>query len=96
MLPDFYREIDFARTPRIGGVPRFLYRQAAEQWVSWAASLAGRRRPGPWVQQLHAIRYLGLLVECWTQRLGRGMRPAFERLDEVPAARAAKGSGVPA
>jgi glycosyltransferase involved in cell wall biosynthesis len=72
MLPDFYPEIDFDTAPRLGGAPRFLYRQAAEQWVSWGMSLAGRRRPGPWVQQLHAIRYLGVLVECWAQRFGRG------------------------
>jgi glycosyltransferase involved in cell wall biosynthesis len=79
MLPDYYPEIDFAAAPRVGGAPRFLYRQAVEQWLSWVASLAGRRRPGPWVQELYAIRYIGVLVECWLQRLGRGTSPSLEK-----------------
>jgi glycosyltransferase involved in cell wall biosynthesis len=84
MLPDYYREIDFQAVPRLAGAPRFLYRQAVGQWVTWAASLAGRRRPGPWVQELYAIRYMGMLVECWAQRFARGSSPSFE-----PAAAAA-------
>jgi glucosyl-dolichyl phosphate glucuronosyltransferase len=78
MLPDYYRDIDFDSAPRVAGAPRFLYRQAAEQWASWAASLAGRRKPGPWVQELHAIRYVGILAECWAQRFGRAVRPSLE------------------
>lgn len=71
MLTDFYSELDLDTVPRIAGAPRFLYRQALAQSVSWAISLAGRRKPGPWVQELYTIRYLGVLVECWLQRYGR-------------------------
>jgi hypothetical protein len=94
MLPDFYGDIDFASVPRIAGAPRFLYRQAAEQWLSWALSLAGRRRPGPWVQQLQAIRFLGILVECWRLGVGRGTSPAYEPFDGSPAPRAGQHDGV--
>jgi glucosyl-dolichyl phosphate glucuronosyltransferase len=84
MLPDYYREIDFAAAPRVAGAPRFLYRQAVEQWLSWAASLAGRRRPGPWVQQLRAIRDLGILVECWAQRRRRLSGAPGHAAERVP------------
>jgi glycosyltransferase involved in cell wall biosynthesis len=67
MLDDLYPEIDMPTVPRVGGAPRFLYRQALRQCVRWAAT----RRADPLtalIEELKICQFFGLFVECWRRR----------------------------
>jgi glycosyltransferase involved in cell wall biosynthesis len=65
MLDALYPEIDLERVPRIGGVPRFLFRQALQQFGRWLWT----RRPGAaalpaLVEELRLLQYAGLIAQC--------------------------------
>jgi len=67
MLEDMYPELDMPRVPRLGGAPRFLYRQALRQCVRWATT----RRGDPLtalIEELKVCQLFGLFVECWRRR----------------------------
>ena len=68
MLPDYYDHLDFQRVPMLAGVPRFLYRQAVEQAATWLRTCAGGDPLERWIQQLYAVRYLGIMTERWRAR----------------------------
>jgi glycosyltransferase involved in cell wall biosynthesis len=67
MLSDLYPELDMGRVPRIGGVPRFAYRQALRQLGRWV-----RTRPADALtaltEELRMLEYLGFFAECWRKR----------------------------
>jgi glycosyltransferase involved in cell wall biosynthesis len=65
MLDALYPEIDLTRVMRIGGVPRFLWRQALQQFGRWFWT----RRPGApalpaLIEELRLLQYAGLIVGC--------------------------------
>jgi glycosyltransferase involved in cell wall biosynthesis len=67
MLDDLYPELDMPSVPRVGGAPRFLYRQAFRQCMRWAAT----RRGDPLtalIEELKVCQFFGLFVECWRRR----------------------------
>ena len=53
MLDDVYPELDMPTVPRLGGAPRFLYRQALRQCVRWAATRRGDPLTGRKCDCLH-------------------------------------------
>jgi glycosyltransferase involved in cell wall biosynthesis len=68
MLNDLYPELNMPEVTRIGGVPRFLLRQSLEQIARWLRSLAGGDALTTFIEELRALQYIGLLVQCWRQR----------------------------
>ncbi len=71
MLPDLFPDLDLGRVPRIGGVPRFLYRQAAGQFVRYLRTLGRTDSLALLIEELKALQYVGLLTECWRRSLTR-------------------------
>lgn len=78
MLEELYPEIDMARVVRIAGVPRFLWRQAFEQWGRWLRALTPFR-PAlvTLTEELRSLQCLGFVYGCWRRRR--------ERRDASPA-----------
>jgi hypothetical protein len=66
MLDDLYPEVDMKQVPRILGVPRFLYRQCAEQTWRWLRSLGHADALHVLTEELRTIEHLGVLHECWS------------------------------
>lgn len=60
MAEALYPEIDFRHVPRIGGVPRFLYRELASRGLE-LVSVAARDRVEWRVRQLQAVRLIGFM-----------------------------------
>jgi hypothetical protein len=69
MLDDLLPDLDMKRVPRIGGVPRFVYRQGLEQFVAYLKSLGQADALDTLIQELRAIQYIGLFTTCWRQTL---------------------------
>jgi glucosyl-dolichyl phosphate glucuronosyltransferase len=73
MLDELYPHVDLAHVVRIGGTPRFLWRQMLQQ----AGRFVMTRRPGTpaidaLTEELRLVQFLGLVVGCWKlQRRGR-------------------------
>ncbi len=91
MLDDLYATLDMSRVPRVAGVPRFLYRQAFQQWCKWLGKLGGRDALGVLIEELRMLQFAGLFVERWrrqAQNAGAWMWRA--RRDNVRQARLAK------
>ena len=65
MLDDMYPELDFSKVPRIMGVPRFAIRQAGQQVRLWLRTRRDRDPVNALRQELYAIEYAGLFVQCW-------------------------------
>ena len=95
MLPDYFDSLDFRQVPLVAGVPRFLYRQALGQAATCAKAWVGRDALERWIQHLYAVRYLGIMTECWRasargRRLvnpdGAGPRATPAALDARPPA----------
>lgn len=69
MLQDIYPEVDMTKVPRIGGVPRFILRQALHRCRLWLQS----RWPGtPALKalndELRVLQFAGLIAQCWKLR----------------------------
>jgi len=78
MLHELYPDVDFARTPTVAGVPRFLYRQTLEQCLRYVRTLGRRDALAVLHEELHTIQHAGLLLECWRRHWRertRGRRP---------------------
>jgi glycosyltransferase involved in cell wall biosynthesis len=69
MLADLYPEVDMSRVPRIGGVPRFLYRQGLAQAARWMKCVGRNDALAVLIEELRTIQYLGIFAECWRRRL---------------------------
>jgi glycosyltransferase involved in cell wall biosynthesis len=76
MLADLFPDLDLQRVPRIGGVPRFIYRQAADQMWRYAKRLGRADSLGLLIEELKTLQYVGLIAECWRRRLRRAPEPA--------------------
>ena len=68
MLDDLYPDLDMSCVPRIFGVPRFLYRQSAEQFWFWLRSLGHGDALAVLTEELRALQHAGVLLECWKRR----------------------------
>lgn len=71
MLPDLFPDLDLGRVPSIAGVPRFLYRQAAAQFVRYLRTLGRTDALALLIEELKSLQYIGLFAECWRRRLPR-------------------------
>lgn len=76
MLDDLYPSLDMATVPRLFGVPRFMYRQAAEQGWRYAKRLARADGLGLLVEELRLLQYAGLFAACWSGHGSRGRNGA--------------------
>jgi glycosyltransferase involved in cell wall biosynthesis len=77
MVDDLFYEIDMARVPRVGGVPRFIYRQAAAQLWRWLRRFGSADALGVLIEELRTYQYFGLFAEGWRRHLrGKGVSPA--------------------
>ena len=65
MLPAYYDGLDFGQVPLVAGVPRFIYRQALDQAAACVKAWTGRDPLERWIQNLYAVRYLGIMTERW-------------------------------
>jgi hypothetical protein len=79
MLADLFPDLDLSRVPSIGGVPRFIYRQAVSQFWRYARTVGRADALALLIEELKGLQYLGLILECWKRTLRRSpaaMRPA--------------------
>ena len=65
MLPELFPELDLSSVPRICGVPRFIYRQAASQLWKYAKTIGRADALALLIEEVKALQYLGLFSECW-------------------------------
>jgi glycosyltransferase involved in cell wall biosynthesis len=65
MLDDLFPDVDMTRVPRLGGVPRFLYRHALEQVWRYGKALCTRDALGRLIAELQTINYVGLFLGRW-------------------------------
>ncbi|HUK35337.1 MAG TPA: glycosyltransferase [Vicinamibacterales bacterium] len=87
MFDALYPELNLAAVPRIGGIPRFTFRQGFEQLLRYAAT----RRGDPLValiEELRLLQYVGLFVQCWhlRERAALGARRAAAALAALASA----------
>ena len=78
MLPDLFPELDLSNVPRIGGVPRFIYRQAASQLWKYAKTIGRADALALLIEEVKALQYLGLFSECWKRSMRRGRRQSVQ------------------
>jgi glycosyltransferase involved in cell wall biosynthesis len=71
MLDDLFPGVDMSSTPRIAGVPRFLYREGLGQFVKWLKRAGRGDALGLLVEELGLLRCAGLFLECWRRHLTR-------------------------
>ena len=69
MLDDLYPQIDIERVMRIGGMPRFLWRQALQQFGRYLHTRLPRTPAlDALKEELRLLQYCGLIVGCWQRR----------------------------
>jgi glycosyltransferase involved in cell wall biosynthesis len=74
MLDDLYPALDMSRVPRVGGVPRFTYRQALQQCWRWLRTRGSNDVLLALIEELRLLQYAGLMAQCWTRTLtGAGL-----------------------
>jgi glycosyltransferase involved in cell wall biosynthesis len=73
MLQDLFPDLDLSRVPRIGGVPRFMYRQALGQLGRYLRRVGRSDALGLLIEELKLLGYAGLFSACWMRTL-RGER----------------------
>jgi len=71
MLADLFPDLDLGHVPRIFGVPRFLYRQAASQLWRYLKCVGRKDALGLLSEELWTLRYAGMIAECWKRSLKR-------------------------
>lgn len=76
MLNDLYPQLDIEHVTRIGGMPRFLWRQALQQFGRYLRTRYPRTPALEALkEELRLLQYCGLIAGCWRRR-NRGMRLA--------------------
>jgi glucosyl-dolichyl phosphate glucuronosyltransferase len=71
MLADLFPELDLTRVPRLAGVPRFIYRQAAGQLWRYLKTVGRADSLGLLIEEVKTLQYVGLFAECWKRALTR-------------------------
>jgi len=89
MLPELFPDLDLDRIPQIGGVPRFVYRQAAGQLWQYAKTLGRSDSMSLLIEELKTLQYVGLFSECWRRTLLRrqvreGASPSTDPASSLP------------
>lgn len=87
MLDDLYPSLDMTTVPRLLGVPRFIYRQAAEQAWRYIAKVGRADALGLLIEEVRLLQYAGLFAGCWSRsrRTQRGRtRPVAARESVSP------------
>ena len=84
MLADLFPDLDLNRVPRIAGVPRFLYRQAASQLWQYARRVGRTDALALLIEELKTLQYVGLFSECWKRRWWPPSRVADPPVAAVP------------
>ncbi|HUR33039.1 MAG TPA: glycosyltransferase [Vicinamibacterales bacterium] len=65
MLPDLFPDLNLALVPKVFGVPRFLYRQAAVQTWQYLKRLGRADALALLIEEVKTLQYAGLISECW-------------------------------
>lgn len=65
MADEIYAPLDLNEVPHIAGIPRFLYRQALQQFWRWFRLLGSQDGLDVLIEELQAIEYLGFFTERW-------------------------------
>jgi hypothetical protein len=79
MLQDLFFDLDLTHVPTIGGVPRFIYRQAADQFSRYMRTVGRTDALGLLIEELKTVQYAGLFSECWRRTLKRAPQAAATR-----------------
>jgi glucosyl-dolichyl phosphate glucuronosyltransferase len=76
MMRDLFPDLDLERVPKILGVPRFIYRQFAAQFWRYLRTVGRADALALLIEELKALQFAGLFVECWKRALKRTPAPA--------------------
>jgi glucosyl-dolichyl phosphate glucuronosyltransferase len=68
MLADLYPELDLEKVPVVGGIPRFLIRQALQELMTWLRRIGHADSLRLLIAEMNAIKYAGLFAQLWRQR----------------------------
>jgi glucosyl-dolichyl phosphate glucuronosyltransferase len=71
MLQDLFPDLDLSQVPKVFGVPRFIYRQAAGQLLRYLRRLGSSDALALLIEELKTLQYAGLFTECWKRRIRR-------------------------
>jgi glycosyltransferase involved in cell wall biosynthesis len=82
MLDDLFPGVELNQTPRLAGVPHFLYRQGLVQFVKWLKCLGSQDGLGLLVEELGVLRFAGLYFQCWRRYFGGAPPKVAERAPE--------------
>ena len=74
MLSPERTTLDYTRVPHLAGVPRFMYRQALEQFGGWAVKTLKQDSPGAFEHELSLCFFAGIFKQ--RAIVSRGSRPA--------------------
>jgi glycosyltransferase involved in cell wall biosynthesis len=91
MTEEIYAPLDLSQVPHIANVPRFLYRQALQQFFKWLRRVGSRDALEVLIEELQAIEYLGFFAERWRPHASHGGRS--RHTDSPPAARSSSLAG---
>jgi len=73
MAGAIYIDLDLARVPYVGGVPRFLYRQLLAQTFRWLRRLGHYDGLAVLIEEVTLLEYVGFFAESWSH--GRAAFP---------------------
>ena len=73
MAGAIYIDLDLARVPYVGGVPRFLYRESLAQTFRWLRRLGHHDGLSVLIEEVTLLEYLGFFAESWSH--GRAASP---------------------
>jgi cellulose synthase/poly-beta-1,6-N-acetylglucosamine synthase-like glycosyltransferase len=78
MAGSIYIDLDLARVPYVGGVPRFLYRELLAQVFRWFRRLGHHDGLSVLIEEVTLLEYVGFFAESWSR--GRDSLPSGVRL----------------
>ena len=78
MAGSIYLDLDLARVPYVGGVPRFLYRESLVQTLRWLRRLGSHDGLAVLIEEVTLLEYLGFFAESWSR--GRAAFPTAAQM----------------
>jgi glycosyltransferase involved in cell wall biosynthesis len=66
MAGAIYLDLDLARVPYVGGVPRFLYREFLVQTFRWLRRLGHHDGLSVLIEEVNLLEYVGFFAESWS------------------------------